>query len=129
MSERITKNCRRYLRDSLIAALAYLVLVFFSVRIGAVTQNTLLLFVLAVVPMVPLGFSCFSFFRYYSNVDERERRILADGAAISLLIGFMGLVFIGALEKFELASVKPTWLGGVLLLVCSGTTAILRRFR
>ena len=129
MTDRLVKNCQRYIRESAIGALAYLVLVFVSVRLGATTENRAALFLLAAAPMGALGFSCVSFFRYYANVDERERRILADSAAISLLIGLMGLVFIGALEKFELVSIKATWLGAILLLISSLVTAVLRRIR
>lgn len=129
MTDRLVKNCRRYIRESLIAALTYLVLVFVSVRLGAATDNRAVLFFLAAVPMGALGYFCLSFFRYYANVDERERRILADSAAISVLIAFMGLAFLGALEKFELLSIKTTWLGALLMVICSVVTAVMRRFR
>ncbi len=90
-------------------------------------QATLVL--LAIAPIAPLILASVAFFRYVNNTDERERRIMADGAAITLLVAIIGAIFIGMLESFGAFAMNMNWFGAFLIIFWSLATVIVRRQR
>lgn len=129
MSDQFTKICWRYQREMLAAMVLYLPVVYFSKQASKQTDDTTLLVLLSAAPIIPLLLASIAFFRYYNNVDERERRIMADSAAISLLIAILGAIFIGMLEGFGAFDLDMNWFGAFLIVFWSLTTAYLRRQR
>lgn len=100
MSERIRKAGRRY-RYEFGGAMALYVAVLFAATYAAKgLEPGLALTALALAPVLPIIFASVAFFRFYANLDERERRITADAAAMSLVIGIFAALTLGFLHSF-----------------------------
>ncbi|MHA7777684.1 hypothetical protein [Roseibium sp. M-1] len=52
---------------------------------------------LALVATLPMGLVMWSVYRFFRDVDERERHILASAGAITLLIGVIAAIFLAKL--------------------------------
>lgn len=129
MSDRFKKICWRYQREMLGAMALFLPATYFSKMASKNTDDRFMLFLLSAAPIIPLILASIAFFRYYNNVDERERRIMADSAAVALLVAILGAIFIGMLESFGALSFDMNWFGAFLIIFWSLTTAYIRRQR
>lgn len=129
MADKFKKICVRYQREMIGAMIFYLPAVYFSKQFSKQTEDQGTLILLALAPIAPLILAIIAFFRYYNNVDERERRIMADGAAITLLVAILGVIFCGLLESFGAMNVDMNWVGAFLIIFWSLSTAFIRRQR
>ena len=127
MSDQFTKICWRYQREMLGSMLLFLPATYFSKMFSKQTDDQMMLVLLAMAPIAPLILASIAFFRYFNNVDEREKRIMADGAAITLLVAIIGAIFIGMLEAFGAFNLDMNWFGAFLIIFWSLMTAYVRR--
>ena len=119
MSARIKQAGRRY-KIELFGAMALYVAFVIAAKIAArQVEDGALLTALALVPMLPLALAALAFFRYFLNMDERERRISADAAALSFLIGVFTAITLGFLRAFGIFSLEDEmmWFGPYLIIL------------
>jgi hypothetical protein len=105
MSERIKKAKRRYKFEMLGAMALYIAVVFAAKIASRGMEESVALTALALAPVLPMVLAGAAFFRFFTNMDERDRRISADAAALALAIGIltaMTLGFLGAFGVFTL---------------------------
>lgn len=119
MSSRINKAERRYLVEFLIAAGLYAVVLVGAKLLAKSVEPGWALTSLALAPQIPVAFACIAFLRYFFSADERERRLIADAAAVSLLIGIFIAITLGSLASFEIFVVDwdIIWAGPFLIAV------------
>ena len=118
MSERIKKAGRRYQFEFGGAMAAYLVVLFSATYVARDMEQGMTLTLLALSPMIPLVLACIAFFRFFNAVDERERRTIANLAAIALVVGIFAALTLGFLSSFEVFHFKEEmiWFGPFLIL-------------
>ncbi len=100
MSERIKKAKRRYKLELLAAMGLYLVVVIVAKIASRDLAPGYLLTGLALAPALPLLLAGAAFYRFFVNMDERDRRISADAAALTLAIGIFIAMTLGFLSAF-----------------------------
>lgn len=110
MSQRIKQAARRYTIEMLVAMLLYMAVLVGSLTIAKEVEGGLLPILLALSPVVPLLFAFAAFLRFYRRMDERQKRISADAAAITLMIGILAAVTLGFLQGFEVIVFKDDML-------------------
>ncbi|MEM9617419.1 MAG: hypothetical protein AAF936_05605 [Pseudomonadota bacterium] len=119
MSERIRKANRRYKVEMIVSMLLYMgVLVAAKLAVRNV-EGDIMRAILALAPVAPLALAGIAFFRFYLSMDERDKRISADAAALSLLIGILTALTLGLLRAFEVFSLKDEmmWFGPYLIIL------------
>ncbi len=100
MSERIKSAGKRYRLEFGAAMTFYMVVLFGAKFLADGVEPGAWLTTLAIAPVVPIVFACIAFFRYYGSLDERERRLMSDAAALSLVIGIFTALTLGFLKSF-----------------------------
>jgi len=100
MSERIKTASRRYRLELGGAISLYAVVLFGAKFLANGAEEGAFLTLLAVAPVAPIILACAAFFRYFGSLDERERRLSADAAALSLVIGIFAALTLGFLKSF-----------------------------
>lgn len=117
MSERIRKAGRRYTLEFGGAMTLYVVVLLASVYAAKEMEQGPMLTALALAPIAPVILACIAFFRFYVNMDERERRIHADAAAFSLVIGIFAALTLGFLHTFGVFKFEwdMLWFGPFLI--------------
>ena len=119
MSEKRIKARKLYLFTTALAMAVYLVVVFVSKRFSSGIDDQAVLTLLALAPLIPLAAALAAFLRYFRFMDERERLLAADAAAISFLIAVFAAIALGFLQSFgAFASDRTlTWFGALLILL------------
>ncbi len=119
MSERIQKAKRRYTIELFASMGLYLVVLFAALTVAKTQEPGVLLTALALAPLAPLCIACFSFFRFYRDMDEMQKRVSADAAAITLVIGIMTAITLGFLKRFGVFDFEDDmiWFGPLLIVV------------
>ena len=114
----------RYVAETLAATALFVVTSFVAHRYledkSGLTINLLVSF-LATVPMLLV---LWALVRYFRNVDERERYIMAIAGAITLLVGVFVALFLAKLDT--LLSVDLNLYASFLLVLWSFTTVVVR---
>lgn len=114
----------RYVAETLAATALFVVTSFVAHRYledkSGLTINLLVSF-LATVPMLLV---LWALVRYFRNVDERERHIMAIAGAITLLVGVFVALFLAKLDT--LLSVDLNLYASFLLVLWSFTTIVVR---
>lgn len=131
MSDRIKKAGRRYRLEFGAALALYAVVLFASIYLA---QSADLAgaprVALALAPVVPLALACAAFFRFYADIDERERRLAADAAALSLVVGIFAALTLGFLHRFGVFHFEWDMLWfGPFLIASWGVVRCILRFR
>ena len=119
MSERIKKAKQRY-KIELFAAMALYVAVILAAKIAArQVEEGAVLTALALAPMAPLVLAGFAFFRFFKNMDERDRRVSADAAGLTLAIGIFASLMVGFLDAFDVLVFDDAliWFGPFLIIL------------
>ena len=119
MSERIKSAKRRYTIELFASMALYLVVLFVALTIAKTQEPGPFLTVLALTPLAPLGIACFSFFRFYRHMDEMQKRVSADAAALTLVIGIMAAITLGFLKRFGVFDFEHDmiWFGPLLIVL------------
>ncbi len=128
MSERIKKAGKRYLLEFGGAMTLYVVVLFASIYAAKGIEQGPTLTALALAPIAPVVLACIAFFRFYLNMDERERRIHADAAAFSLVIGIFAALTLGFLHSFGVFKFEwdMLWFGPFLIGLWGAVRCVLR---
>ena len=100
MSKRIKSVGKRYQVEFLSAMALYVVVLLGAKYLAKDVEPGPFLALLALAPIAPIGLACIAFFRFYNNVDERERRLASDAAALSLVVGIFTALTLGFLKSF-----------------------------
>ncbi len=119
MSERIKKAKRRY-RVELMFAMGLYMAVLVAAKVAARDLEAgALLTALALAPVLPLILAGAAFYRFFINMDERDRRISADAAALTLAIGIFVAMTLGFLRAFGVFSLEDEmiWAAPFLILL------------
>jgi len=106
MSERIKKAKRRYAIEMLVAMTLYCVVLWVALSVAKQTEPGPLLVALSLVPIAPLLAAWYAFFRFFRHMDEMQKRITADSAALTLAIGILAAIMLGFLRRFGVMSVE-----------------------
>jgi hypothetical protein len=88
---------KRYYLRSLLPMLAYTGLIVLALRMNESLQHAGLKITLALLPLLPLAWIFYYYFRYLAECDELERKIEMDAIAISAMSGVlcgMALLFL-----------------------------------
>ncbi|WP_375203560.1 hypothetical protein [Hyphococcus sp.] len=100
MSERIQKAKRRYTIQLLAAMALYVIVLFGALAVSKSVESGPLLTVLALAPLAPILLAAVAFFRFYRNMDEMQKRVTSNAAALTLVIGILGAITLGFLKRF-----------------------------
>lgn len=119
MSERIKKAKRRYTIELFCAMALYIVIVLAAKIAARQIEDGAIVTALALAPILPLALAAFAFFRFYFRTDERDRRISADAAALTLVIGVFSAITLGFLRAFGVFSMEDEmiWFGPYLIVL------------
>lgn len=119
MSERITKAKRRYTLEMVASMALYLVVLFAALTMAKPLAPGPLLTGLALAPVAPLLLACFSFFRFYRHMDEMQKRVSADAAALTLVVAILSAITLGFLKRFGVMDIASDmiWFGPFLIVV------------
>jgi len=122
MSERIKKAKRRYRVELLSAMGLYLVVLIGAKFLAKGMEEGMGLTLLSLSPMLPLALAGFAFYRFFVNLDERDRRISADAAGIALGIGIFTAMTLGFLSSFGVLVIEDAmiWFAPYLILLWGG---------
>ncbi|MBT8471268.1 MAG: hypothetical protein KJN99_01610 [Marinicaulis sp.] len=121
MSEKRKTACRRYRIETFVAMAIYLAAVFIATQVsGNVTDQTALI-ALSLAPIVPMIYAVYAFFKYYRVMDERERRIASDAAALALVISVLAANTIGFMQSLGGFAIDDVmnWFGPFMIVVWS----------
>ncbi|MEZ5893295.1 MAG: hypothetical protein R3C58_09165 [Parvularculaceae bacterium] len=103
MSERISKAKRRYTIELLASMALYIAVLFGALSLAKTMTPGPALTALSIAPLIPILFACVAFFRFYRNMDEMQRRLTANAAALTLVIGVLMAITLGFLRRFGVA--------------------------
>lgn len=119
MSERIKKAGRRYALEMLVAALLYMGVLIVCLTLARGMEPGPALALLAIAPVLPMAFACFAFFRFYRRMDEMQKRLSADAAALTLMVGILAAITLGFLKRFGVLDFEDAmmWFGPFLIIV------------
>lgn len=128
MSSRIDKAGRRYQIEFFAAMALYVAVLIGAKLLAKGMEPGWQLTALALAPQAPVALACIAFLRFFFSADERERRLIADAAAISLLIGIFAALTFGFLHSFGVLSFEwdMLWFGPFLIAVWGVTRCILQ---
>ena len=124
MSERIRKAKRRY-KIEFGAAMALYIAVLVGAKIASHhVEGEPALTLLALAPVAPIILAVIAFFRFFFSMDERQRRISADAAALTLPIGILTALTLGFLSAFDVFHFESemVWFAAFLI----GTWGVIR---
>ena len=121
MSQKRRAACRRYLIETFIAMAVYLSAVFLAKQISGNVTDTTALIALSLAPIVPMIYAVYAFFKYYRVMDERERRIASDAAALALVISVLAAIAIGFLQSLGAVAIDDVmnWFGPFMIVAWS----------
>ncbi len=100
MSERIKKAKRRHMVELMAVMAVYLVAVIAVTRLAKILESGPLLTMVALLPPLALGVACYVVYRNYKRMDERQQRIQANAAAVTLIIAIVAASALGFLKSF-----------------------------
>lgn len=131
LSRRIQKAGRRYVFELGAALALYAVVLFTAKWLANDALEGPLLTALALAPLAPVALMVAAFLRYYFKIDERERRISSDAAAITLVVGIMVALTLGFLHSFAVFHFEwdMLWFGPFLIGLWGVVRWIARRSR
>lgn len=127
MSERIKSAASRYKVEFGGAMVLYGAVLFGAMYLSKNAEPGLWLTSLALSPVVPLILACIAFFRFYGSIDERERRMASDAAALSLVIGIFAALTLGFLKSFGVFYFEwdLLWFGPFLIALWGAVRSVL----
>lgn len=100
MSQRIDKAKRRYTIEMMVSMGLYLIVLYAALTIAKPLEPGALLTGLALAPLAPLILACISFFRFYRHMDEMQKRLSADAAALTLVVAILVALTLGFFRRF-----------------------------
>lgn len=119
MSERIKKAKRRYKIELMLAMGLYVGVVIAAKTVSKGMAEGAGLTALALAPMLPLLLAGAAFYRFFINLDERERRVSADAAGLTLCVGVLASLTLGFLSSFGVLVIEDVmiWFAPFLIIL------------
>ena len=108
---------KRYYIKSIIPFVIYLILLFSSASLVALSSSKILKAVFALSPLLPIAVIFYYYFLYLAECDELERKIEMDAMAISAMLGLLTGMALLFLLEFKILMLTPSSL--FLILVCA----------
>jgi C4-dicarboxylate transporter len=106
---------KKYNLRILVTAIAYIVLLFFSVSLLNTVENEVARFALAVLPMLPIVLGLGAFITLLREMDELQRRIHFEGFAFSMALTGLITFTVGLLENAGFPSFGIIWVFPMLI--------------
>ncbi len=100
MSERIKKAGRRHAVQMIAAALLYCGSLFVCLLLARGLEPGPALTALAIIPVLPMFYAAYAFFQFYRDMDEMQKRISANAAALAMVVGVLTAIALGILKRF-----------------------------
>jgi hypothetical protein len=125
----MNRQAQHYIRDSLLAAGAHIILAYVSIMLLKQTSATALRYLIAILPMLPLIFAFRSFLHQLAHMDELQQRIQLQ--AIGFATGATGMITLtyGYLENAGLPQLSMIWIFPLICLLWAGASwAMTRRY-
>ncbi|MCD9029069.1 hypothetical protein LDO26_12745 [Luteimonas sp. BDR2-5] len=97
---------RRYLREFLPAMLGYVLVLFAATLALRHVEHAALRILLALAPVVPIGFAARAMLRFVRDVDELQRKIELEALALAALVLTAGSFALGLLVSARVLSVS-----------------------
>ena len=120
-------NHKRYLKEFGTSMAAYVVVVFTSVWLVKHHVHSPTRYLLAVLPVVPVGFAMWAAIRYFRGLDELQRRIQFEGLAFSFLATCLIALTWGFLQNAGLPHADVIWVAPLLIALWGVGTCIAKR--
>jgi hypothetical protein len=120
-------NHKRYLKEFGTSMAAYVVVVFVSVSLLKHHVHSPSRYLLAVLPVVPVGFAMWAAIRYFRGLDELQRRIQFEGLAFSFLATCLIALTWGFLQNAGLPHADVIWVAPLLIGLWGVGTCIAKR--
>lgn len=98
----------RYRRQLLASMLAYVVVLWLAVYAQRLIEPVALRALVALLPLLPLGFAARAMLRHVRACDELEQRIELESLAVAALLLTFGTFALGLLSKARVVSVDGT---------------------
>ncbi len=126
MSTRIKQAKRRHIVELLVVMTVYLAVVAAAKTLSRHVGDGPLLVLIALAPAIPMVIACYVFYRFYQRMDERQQRISANAAAVTLIVAIGAACVLGFLKSFGVYSHNDDflWFTPFLIIVW----ALARRF-
>lgn len=110
---------KRYYIKSIIPFVIYLILLFSSAPLVALSSSKILQAAFALSPLLPIAVIFYFYFQYLAECDELERKIEMDAMAISAMLGLLTGMALLFLLEFKILMLTPSSL--LLIMVCAIT--------
>ena len=110
---------KRYYIKSIIPFVIYLILLFSSASLVALSSSKMLQAAIALSPLLPIAVIFYYYFLYLAECDELERKIEMDAMAISAMLGLLTGMALLFLLEFKILMLTPSSL--LLIMVCAIT--------
>ena len=110
---------KRYYIKSMIPFVIYLILLFSSASLVALSSSKILQAAFALSPLLPIAVIFYYYFLYLAECDELERKIEMDAMAISAMLGLLTGMALLFLLEFKILMLTPSSL--LLIMVCAIT--------
>lgn len=123
-----TLACRRYIRQTLVMTIAYLIVLYGAVTALKHIHTGPLHYVIALLPLIPVAFLVPIIIRYLQHTDEFERRMQTDSMAIAGGLTALLSVTYGFLELAGLPHPSAWWTWTVFMLAWAIARPIVGRY-
>ncbi|MCK7614900.1 hypothetical protein [Roseibium sediminicola] len=114
----------RYTFEALSAAVLFLAVSYFVQPFLEADRPLAELAGLAALSVLPMALAMWSVVRFFRNVDERERHILATAGAITVMAGVLVAMFLAKLDG--VLTVNLNYYAAFLMIFWTGATLIVR---
>jgi len=125
MMTRFDRLSLRYVAETLGATALFVATSFLAKTYLDTTSDFTTHIAVSVVATIPMLLVLWALVRYYRQVDERERLIMAVAGSITLLVGVLSAIFLAKLEA--VLTVDLNIFAAFLFVMWSLATVIVRR--
>lgn len=126
MSQRIKKARRRHLIELFSVMAVYVAAVFVASSLAKILDKGPLLAIAALVPALAIAGACFVSYRFYQRMDERQQRIQANAAAVTLIVAIVAASALGFLKTYGVFAYEDDFIWFTPFLII--TWGLARRF-
>jgi len=114
----------RHTLEALSASILFVVASYFVQPLLETERPMAELVGLAALSVLPMAWAMWSVVRFFRNVDERERHILATAGAVTVMAGVLAAMFMAKLET--VVTVNLNYYAAFLMIFWTGATLIVR---
>jgi hypothetical protein len=97
-------------RSLLIPLIFYIGLLAVSYTQAAETTNSTIAIMIALLPIIPAIFLAVGLVKAINQLDELERKIILEAAAVSFMITFLGMLALGLLNQVGISTPNPIYI-------------------